>query len=134
MMMKTRAEDRNGSDREGKSREFCLHEGDGRQARETAARGHFSLCLTLVASVHLVSSECMMAHPPQLCDLKAKVSKEEQGAGPVCVLDMTVTKDSEKHEVEEYQLRLSPDVLTTTIDSLLKVRSQLDAIAQKTKA
>lgn len=75
-----------------------------------------------------------MAHPPQLCDLKAKVSKEEQGAGPVCVLDMTVTKDSEKREVQEYQLRVNPEVLTTTIDSLLKVRSQLDAIAQKTKA
>ena len=50
------------------------------------------------------------------------------------VLVVQVSKDSEKQEVEEYQLRLSPEVLTTTIDSLLKVRSQLDAIAHKTKA
>ena len=50
------------------------------------------------------------------------------------ILVLQVTKDSQKCLVEEYQLRLSPEVLTTTIDSLLKVRSQLDAIAHKTKA
>lgn len=74
-----------------------------------------------------------MAHPPQLQDFKAKISTEDRSALPTCILDMTVAKDAKKDDLEEYQFRLSPEVLSNTIDSLLKVRSQLDAIAQKTK-
>lgn len=81
-----------------------------------------------------MTPEYMMALPPQLSDIKVKVNKEEHNGAPSCILDITVAKDSQKCQLEEYQLRLSPEVLTTTVDSLLKVRTQLDAIAHKTKA
>lgn len=74
-----------------------------------------------------------MATPPQLCDLNVKVETED-ASKPRCLLDMTIMKDPQVGELEFVRLELMPEALTAAIDSLTKVRAQLDSIAKKTQS
>ncbi|KAK3864383.1 hypothetical protein Pcinc_029929 [Petrolisthes cinctipes] len=73
-----------------------------------------------------------MAVPPRLCELQVKVETEGT-ARPRCLLDMTVQNDPKSNQKEDICLEFTPETLSATIHSLLKVRSQLDSIAKKTK-
>lgn len=74
-----------------------------------------------------------MAVPPQLCEVTVKVEATDISK-PRCLLDMTIQEDPKNDHRENISLELSPEALATAIDSLVKVRAQLDSIARKTKA
>lgn len=74
-----------------------------------------------------------MAAPPQLRDVNVKVETQENKK-PHCLVDMTVVNNLEKDQIENISLELSPEAITAAVESLSKVRAQLDSIAKKTKA
>lgn len=73
-----------------------------------------------------------MAAPQQLVDVKVKVESKPSGK-PLCLLDLKVAKDLSS-EAEEVCLEMSPETLLAAVESLNKVRTQLDSIAKKTSA
>lgn len=78
-----------------------------------------------------------MAAPARVSHLEVSVdvpSAQSADTTTKCHLDFTVEAAGKKGEFEHLSFALSPATLTASLDSLNKVRAQLDGIAKKTKA
>ncbi|XP_068217862.1 COMM domain-containing protein 9-like [Palaemon carinicauda] len=88
--------------------------------------------LKLILSTETKGGPWSMAAPQQLVDVKVKVESKPSGK-PLCLLDLKVAKD-QSSGIEKISLEMSPETLLAAVESLNKVRAQLDSIAKKTSA